>query len=70
MQDFRIPSVFLPINSGKSAHSDEISQIPLDFLKYVCSNHDTTLRMHWDRGTGQKAPPATHLTVGLRFIDV
>ena len=76
LQKLRIFSVFVPIRTGINTHFDEIFQKHLDFWQIGCSTilivRDSTipsLRMHYDGGTGQKAPPATHLTVVLQSID-
>ncbi len=54
---------------GKSNHSDKIFQETLDFLEKTCSNYRTTSRMHYEGGTGQKAPLTAYLTVGLQFTE-
>ncbi len=73
----RIWSVVLPIRTGKNIHFDEIFQKHLVFFEIgwstILSIRDSSmpsLRMHHDGGTGQKAPPATHLTVALQFIEL
>ncbi len=59
----------MPIRTGKNTHFDKIFQNHLVFWE-IGGSTIVALQMHHEGGMVQKAPPATHLTVFLRVVEL